>query len=273
MNLTPLQTAAALDSIAEALENAEAAFSQFVEQNDVYGKGSAEWYLELAFQQLLVVAEALDLPLLRAAIDHDLQQARTEKLLAGEADPDGNPNLKWAVPARRSLAALRATFGVDPARTVTRDLEAILRAATYSITDPRVHAAPPADESTLHHRLENLLRCVFPDLLHKPRLSKPIKNFEPDSGIPSIQTLLEYKYLSAVEQVGTIADELLADTRGYTARDWSTFIYLIYETHRFKPESEWRQLLRDCGVDARTSVVVISGEPIGGTARKRPSRR
>jgi fructose-1-phosphate kinase PfkB-like protein len=35
---------------------------------------------------------------------------------------------------------------------------------------------------------------------------------------------------------------------------------VVYETKRIKPESQWRQLLRQSGVGANTDVVVISGE-------------
>ena len=104
--------------------------------------------------------------------------------------------------------------------------------------------------------------------MHKPRLAKPIKNFEPDTGIPSIRTLLEYKFISGHRQVAQIADEILADTRAYTSQDWTSFVYLIYETRRFKPESQWRQLLRDCEVSENTAVVVLTGESPTSTAKR-----
>jgi len=105
------------------------------------------------------------------------------------------------------------------------------------------------------------LRCVFPNLKHKPQLTKPIKNFEPDTGLPSIRTLIEYKFISNKLQAKTAAEEVLADTRGYISREWETFIYVIYETRRIKPESEWKQLLKECNVQ-NTEIIVLSGEPV-----------
>ncbi len=105
-----------------------------------------------------------------------------------------------------------------------------------------------------------MLRCVFPDLLHKPPIAKQIKNFQPDTGLPSIHTLIEYKFMSDQGEEKRIADEVLADTRGYVSDDWTNFIYVVYETKRIKPESQWRQLLRQSGVGADTDIVVISGE-------------
>ncbi len=73
--------------------------------------------------------------------------------------------------------------------------------------------------------------------------------------------------------VSRVADELLADTRGYHSRDWDSFIYVIYETTRVKPEVEWKNLLRECGIDDRISVIVISGEPLPKIAHARKNGR
>jgi hypothetical protein len=59
-----------------------------------------------------------------------------------------------------------------------------------------------------------------------------------------------------------VSDEVLADTRGYFSRDWERFIYVIYEESRVKPESEWIQMLKECGVPSNTQILVLPGEPI-----------
>jgi hypothetical protein len=274
VSLHPLQVAGALDAIAESIGKADVFFNRAI-QGDEWGHDNAAWYLELAYAQLLTLAEALGLPILRADILQVLEEARAG-MTSADVDPDGEPHLKWASPARRYMRSLQSTYASESSRTVTKDVESILRAATYPLSDPLLFGAPPDNESTLHARLEGILRCIFPDLRHKPRLTKPIKHFEPDTGIPSIGTLLEYKYLSSDDQVAAMADELLADTRGYESKDWTSFIYVIYEAARIRPESEWRQLLRDCGVDARTSIIVLSGERDAsdrGFATRLPGKR
>jgi hypothetical protein len=201
MSLTTQQIAASLDTIAANISQADQAFDEFVAFNceDEWSEGNAKWYLELAYGQLLTLAEALQLPLLRADIVRDLESANAEGLLTIERDPDSGEHAKWAAPARRYVQIIQSTFAAEPARTVTKDLESILRAATYSITDSQVFGAPPQNERELHLRLEAVLKCVFPDLKHKPTLTKPIKNFEPDTGIPSIRTLIEYKFLASAD--------------------------------------------------------------------------
>ncbi|MBN1293922.1 MAG: hypothetical protein JXB48_18940, partial [Candidatus Latescibacteria bacterium] len=155
--------------------------------------------------------------------------------------------------------ALKNNFLISTTK-FTKDLLQIIRDIHYVITDTTIYKSVPGCENDVHIRIEAILKCVFPDLKRKPRLTKHIKNFEPDTGIPSLQTLIEYKYLSRQQEIGSIADQLLADTRGYTSKDWSNFIYVIYETKRFRPEKDWNLFLRESEVPSNTTVVVLSGE-------------
>lgn len=259
--LTTAQVAAALDGVSADLGKASTAFDRYRMQHDRFGEGNAEWFLEKAFLTLMTLAEALQLPLLRTEIAGVFSDARAEGLVNVVHDPDGEEYQKWSEPAGLFVEALKTSLVTESSRTVTKDLESILRAAAYSITKRKGGAfrTNPKNEKDVHVRLEAILKCMFEDLRHKPTLAKPIKNFIPDTGIPSIQTLIEYKFLKESEQVGKVADEILADTRGYNSPEWKSFIYVIYETSRFRPEYEWHQLLRSSGVLESTSLVVISG--------------
>jgi hypothetical protein len=72
-------------------------------------------------------------------------------------------------------------------------------------------------------------------------------NFEPDTGLVSARTLIEYKFLSSASDTKRIAEEILIDSRGYASRDLDTFVYVIYETKRIKSENEWNLLAEKCG--------------------------
>jgi hypothetical protein len=153
------------------------------------------------------------------------------------------------------------TIGPPAVETsITKDIVEILRESLYSITDPRLFPHAPRCEDDVHRRIEGVLRCLFPDRITKPSLAKPIKNFQPDTGLPSIGTLVEYKFIANESRVSTVADEILADTRGYASREWRTFVYVIYETKRFRTEQQWNALLRAAEVPENTSVIVLSGE-------------
>jgi hypothetical protein len=140
--------------------------------------------------------------------------------MKGEMSPWGDPYSFWASRVRQYARAFDTTFGSASPSTVTKDLIDILRATVYSITDEECFSSPPSNEAEMHVRIEAVLRCVFPDLRHKPTIGKPIKNFEPDTGLPSVQTLIEYKFVGSKADVKRVADEVLADTRGYVSKEW-----------------------------------------------------
>lgn len=236
-------------------------------------KGQAEWLIEIVFLKLLAVAEHWGLPSLRSLIAADMENAKagSEGFTKGEARDDDYFS-PWLARAQQYIRALDTLAGPPTAQTVSKGLEDILRACVYPITDPTLFAGPPAREDEVHRRIEGILKCVFPDLLHKPPLAKPIKNFIPDTGLPSVRTLLEYKFISNEAEAKRIADEVLADTRGYHSADFDHYVYVIYETTRVKPEAEWRSLLSDCGVPPNTSVIVLSGTPPQRDAKAEASK-
>ena len=106
-----------------------------------------------------------------------------------------------------------------------------------------------------------MLKCVFPDLIHQPAITKRLKNFVPDTGLPEQKTLIEYKFISSPAEAKVISDQIVADVGGYISDQWDRFLYVIYETRRIWPEKQWTDHLRQCGAGENTSVIVISGEP------------
>ena len=44
-------------------------------------------------------------------------------------------------------------------------------------------------------------------------------------------------------------------------KDWSKFMFVMYETKRIKHEKEWKLLFRQSGVSSNTEIVVLSGVP------------
>lgn len=221
------------------------------------------WIIESCYIQLLVLVESLGLGALQQMVQSEYLKTKSSKegFNLREHDFNGEPFSSVLGDIRCFKEGLDCLFPEKTITEITRDVLQILRDIHYSITDPKVFGRLPSNEADVHLRIEAILKCVFPDLKHKPMLTKQIKNFEPDTGIPSINTLIEYKFLSQSNDVPTIADQILADTRGYVSKDWKRFIYVIYETNRFRKESEWDQFLRESGVLESTSVVVLSGEP------------
>ena len=220
-----------------------------------------DYYIESAFVHTLVLLDKLNLSRTYEQVSDVFDKAQENGFRATQQGID-EPYLQWSSEIYGFLQAIGNSYNIHPfSNLVSKDIISILRATLYSITDKNIFEKPPARESEVHSRIEAVLKCVFPDLKHKPSINKPIKNFEPDTGLPSVRTLIEYKFISNQNDAKRVSDEVLADTRGYFSRDWERFIYVIYEESRIKPESEWIQMLKECGVPSNTEILVLQGEP------------
>ena len=101
-----------------------------------------------------------------------------------------------------------------------------------------------------------VLKCTYGDLITKPALSKPIKGFVPDTGIPSLKTALEYKFIENEREGKEVLDEILADIGGYRCEAYETFVFVVYETIRLFPEDEWKTAIE--ASEPRTNVEVVA---------------
>jgi hypothetical protein len=276
--LSNQQLAAALDSISESVGKADSAFDAMFDVQEQWERqqkaDSAASYVELAYVKLQCLCEVLELPLLRNDVSKSMVVAGENGFIATDTHPGGDSYLLAPRSIMKHVFALRSIFLTEPSQTITKDLETILRAMTYSIVDRNAFGEAPFNEEEVHHRVEAVLRCIFPDLLHKPRITKQIKHFEPDTGIPSIRTLIEYKFVNDENDCKRVADEILADTRGYASPDWQGLIFVFYETRPLRSEVQWRQMLRTCDVAAElSSVVVLTGGSsvgVGQGGKRRP---
>lgn len=219
-----------------------------------------KWYLQVACLRLKILLEAAGLLECLKSLRQIEEEAKNNWAATEFDDESGENYLVWGARLYQYIGALEIILGEPKTSIIAKDIIEILRATQYSITDKNCFQNPPASEIDVHSRIEAVLRCIFPDLLHKPNITKQIKQFQPDTGLPSIGTLVEYKFMANHGEEKRIADEILADTRGYLSKEWKSYIYVVYETKRIKPESQWRQLLREAGLKTNTEILVISGE-------------
>lgn len=265
---------AALVALKSDITDAKEYFYRWELTDDDHYKPS--WIIESCFLQILAISEALGLSNLQKIILTEYKQIKRAQdgFLRTKMGPE-EPYSEILTRVDVFLSAIESFFPTEGKGKVTRDLDHILRDVHYVIADESIYEHKPRSEKDVHLRIEGILKCIFKDLKHKPILVKPIKNFEPDTGIPSIKTLIEYKFISRPTDIRAIADQVLADTRGYVSKDWDQFLYIIYETRRFKRESEWKDLLHQSGVPKSTSVIVLGGEmpPTGQRGKKRNKKR
>lgn len=252
-----------LTQIHELLKKADGIFEESIYRSkDEYDvpEMQIDYYIESAFRHTLVLLDKLNLSRTYEQVSEIFGEAQKKGFRESQMGVD-EPYLHWSSVIYDFLQSIGNSYNIHPfSDLVSKDIISILRATLYSITDKNIFSKPPTRESEVHSRIEAVLKCVFPDLKHKPSINKPIKNFEPDTGLPSVRTLIEYKFISNQNDAKRVSDEILADTRGYFSRDWEKFIYVIYETSRIRPETEWSQLFRESGVQGNTQIIVLSGE-------------
>lgn len=259
-NIT-LAIAAIEMSIREAQRYCDQYHQAYHDESDL---ANMEYYVERSFSELLVLLDHLALRATYERVNADYAEAKKTGFdQTDEHEGDFYP--KWTGRVRMIADAVASTYGLaKTAQSEVHDLKAMLKRAVYAICDVSVFPKPPGNEADVHRRLETILKCHYPDLKSKPVLTKPIKNFEPDTGIPSAKTLLEYKFISNKAEAKRVADEILADASGYRSRDWANLLFVIYETNRVLPEDEWRNLLQDCDLYEGFDAIVLSG--VGYTA-------
>jgi hypothetical protein len=263
----------AIRSLKISMQAANSNFDDWLIYGNEYSK--PDWIIESCFFKLLAIIESLGLLKLHEMLlsEYIITKEKKDGFVAAKIDPNGEPYSDILSKLRGYLPAVEQFYPSNEPMKITKDLLQIIHDIHYTITNKAIFRSIPKNETDVHIRIEGILKSVFPDLKNKPPLAKPIKNFIPDTGIPSIETLIEYNFLSRPEDIGTIADEILADTRGYTSKDWNKFIYVIYETRRFKSEKEWNLLLKESGITENTTVVVLSGEPTVKSKKKKPGAK
>jgi DpnII restriction endonuclease len=218
------------------------------------------YFLESAFIQTLVFLEAVGLTEMFRIVRTMGEEARKDYSATVFSHEIGEPFLVWSLKLGQYLDALETMFGESLSGRVTKDVVEIVRATQYAITDRACFPNLPESEADVHARIEAVLQCVFPDLIHKPAIPKQLKHFEPDTGLPEQKTLIEYKFVSSKSDAKLISDQILADVGGYVSDEWKYSLYVVYETQRVYPERQWIEHLRKCGVGENTSIVVLCGE-------------
>ena len=219
----------------------------------------AAWCIESAFIRLISLSESVGLPEQTEIIKETYRVAKQTGLGRCENWQAEMAWSAWNPPIRLWANVTHELFGsTDGFENDTSRLLHLIK-QTQNVINNKNCFAPPRNESEVHDRIEMVLKAVYPDTLRKPPISGTVKSFIPDSGIPSLQTLIEYKFLDNEKQAPIIADEILADVSGYRRENWRNVVFVIYETRRFKSESDWQEMLRERGIN--DTVILIHGEP------------
>jgi hypothetical protein len=95
-------------------------------------------------------------------------------------------------------------------------------------------------EIHLHNLIETFLRPQYPDLIHKPKVAGIRSGREPDTGIPSLNLLIEYKYMRRRSEYEKIKKAIAEDITLYRKPPWHDLFFVVYETENFFGQSVWQ---------------------------------
>lgn len=172
------------------------------------------------------------------------------------------PYLIWVGKAREYLGYLHAIYTPVDSKTISHQqasLIPLLRRSENYVVSRKLFAWRPCDETDIHTRIEELLRCYYPDLQSKPRIAKPVKGFEPDTVLPSIKSFIEYKFVNSASDCKRILDDILAKIGGYQSTSNRLCVFVIYETDRFVREEEWRSAIEASKPAYPVEIVLLKG--------------
>lgn len=254
------------------IREADSLFSQYIFSQEDFHDPS--WLIESCYLQLVALTEMIPLGTLCEIVKSEYHAAKNSKHGYYQSEMGEDEPYSICLSKIRCLKhSIQSLFYRDDSTIITKDLVDILRGIEYVITKQNIYQHPPRNEADVHMRIEGILKPMFPDLETKPKLTKPIKGFEPDTGLPSLSTLIEYKFVSSDKEVKLIVDQILADTRGYTSKQYKNIIFIVYETTRFRREKEWNSLLSETGVSNTVQTIVLCGEPVGNKDIKTKKER
>lgn len=221
-------------------------------------RGALRYYLEEAYDTLLVVLEAAEMPETRS----DMMRRWTELTKKGLSNTTDDPALySCSSPAltlfERTISALRFSVKEDlsslEALTLTR-LEAMLRD-----TPNLVHRrnGMPSSEHMLQEIVHDYLSACFPDFVLNPPIAGGLKHFKPDCGIRTVRAAIEFKFVPTKDEVKIAYSGIVEDSGGYKgSRDWTRFYAVIYQAQPFVSESQFKSDLDRAGAGTWKAFVV-----------------
>ena len=80
--------------------------------------------------------------------------------------------------------------------------------------------------------------------------------------------MIEYKYIDSREYGKEVYDTILTDVSGYQCSDYESIIFVIYETERYFPESDWKAAIKGIKAKMRLEVILLKGTPPQNEDRK-----
>ncbi|MCW5829977.1 MAG: hypothetical protein KIT79_11760 [Deltaproteobacteria bacterium] len=132
--------------------------------------------------------------------------------------------------------------------------------------------AEPKSEPELHKLARAWLSTEYVDYVDRPKISRPIKGFEPDFGLLDSHVAVELKFVDKEEELKVAFSGILEDANGYKPGQWKRFISLIYQTEAFTTRDIFQSELDRSGINDWRAIVVTGGGGRKVRVKKTPAK-
>jgi hypothetical protein len=221
------------------------------------------------------------------ALAYHLQ--RTLRAIGALAERLGTPSIEREVSElRRDPSKLHATNRPDDedlyseALSIAKSCFSPLRAMTdaHAITAQGVlrnvisktavilgnKGMAPKSETEVRNAVLEVCSYSFPDAIKEVSIPKILKHYKGDLGIPSLRTMVEFKYIDSYDEMKAALDGVYADMKGYKYPDWETFYGVFYMTGPFYTQEDVEHEFKFVGADRSWTPIVVQGP--GARTRK-----
>lgn len=218
------------------------------------------YHLEAAFRGIGALAERLGVP----SIEREATSLRSDRVyLEKTSRPfEGDIHSDAYSKAHACFAPLRA---MSNAKAITSHgvLRNILLKTGMIIQDSGI---VPTTEAELRNAILKVCKYSFTDAMKEVGIPRILKHTKGDIGIPSLRTMVEFKFINSETELKSSLDGVYADMKGYKHHDWDTFYGVLYMTDIFCTQEDVEREFELVSADKTWTPIVVHG-PGGRTKR------
>lgn len=208
---------------------------------DIYdAKKNLESTIDHSLRILCTLSEKLG----TSTITSELTEMRKnlEENSDSSLDNEGNINLPIYWKIRSILALLKTNSGLD-GRFPDQALVNILKNSARIVKNANIQITK---ESEIRNEILKIIEYSFPDAVKEQPIPKATKSYKADIAIPSLQTLVEIKYIRQEKDLPKALDEVFADMHGYHSLEYTKFFAVLFMTSPFFTEGQINAHLQRC---------------------------
>lgn len=182
-----------------------------------------EYHLQRTLRAIGALAERLGTPSIErevAALRRDSSRLKSTARHEGDIHSEA---LSIAYSCFAPLSAMTDAHKV----TVHGVLRNIISKTAVIVNDKGLE---PDNEARVRNAVLEVCRYSFPDAIKEVSIAKTLKHYKGDLGIPSLKTMVEFKFVNSQTEMKASLDGIYADMKGYKHPDWEIFYSVFYMT-------------------------------------------